>query len=409
MIEATEDDINITTKEHLIEKTQLDLYGDDNFSKQELRRIKMKEREKEYIEFLHTKPDEDVEEYLEKTEVHEPKNEELRLLQRFQPQEETLELRHTGKLVESQDITVGDICPPGCDEAIYQMVRELREKRLEQDDLISESTRQLEIIQREKDSRLKKRKAIDAALQSIERDMEEFQKEKQNALNQIDIVLSLYMNQVEYVVDGKMSEELSGALVFGNSSLKNLKATIQQHVGEKVALRQLQKELQNQHSALVRERRANENKAAELEQRVIDVQMLKFGQVIDLDVIDSMRVQKTTLDLKEHMKTQEAHHAFELDSWDQKINHAIDELAIAMKKNAALLNVIADVKEKQSAIEQTMRAKATTTFRDPLIEKKRDVVELARLKQVVNVQAKQIENLATELRVLHRDKQSIFP
>ncbi|KAJ7531943.1 hypothetical protein O6H91_14G065800 [Diphasiastrum complanatum] len=394
MIEATEDDINITTKEHLIEKTQLDLYGDDNFSKQELRRIKMKEREKEYIEFLHTKPDEDVEEYLEKTEVHEPKNEELRLLQRFQPQEETLELRHTGKLVESQDIT---------------MVRELREKRLEQDDLISESTRQLEIIQREKDSRLKKRKAIDAALQSIERDMEEFQKEKQNALNQIDIVLSLYMNQVEYVVDGKMSEELSGALVFGNSSLKNLKATIQQHVGEKVALRQLQKELQNQHSALVRERRANENKAAELEQRVIDVQMLKFGQVIDLDVIDSMRVQKTTLDLKEHMKTQEAHHAFELDSWDQKINHAIDELAIAMKKNAALLNVIADVKEKQSAIEQTMRAKATTTFRDPLIEKKRDVVELARLKQVVNVQAKQIENLATELRVLHRDKQSIFP
>ena len=65
-------------------------------------------------------------------------------------------------------------------------------------------------------------------------------------------------------------------------------------------------ELRKEHVQLNRDKRAKEAKIVELEKKAKDVAMLKFGQIIDLDVLDRLGTNKGSEDLKETLKKQEA-------------------------------------------------------------------------------------------------------
>ena len=56
-------------------------------------------------------------------------------------------------------------------------------------------------------------------------------------------------------------------------------------------------------------------------------QMLKFGQEVDLEVLEKMSVNKTAEDLKEQLKKLESKNAAELKAWQKKIEEAAAELA----------------------------------------------------------------------------------
>ena len=87
-----------------------------------------------------------------------------------------------------------EFCPPGCDPPLYEQVCELREKRLDQEEVLAEFQKALEALKKENDSLLKKDKAIDAAMVSTESDIQEFQNLKQRRLNEIDVVVTLKLH-----------------------------------------------------------------------------------------------------------------------------------------------------------------------------------------------------------------------
>jgi hypothetical protein len=51
-------------------------------------------------------------------------------------------------------------------------------------------------LKREQDALGKKLKTVEAAVKGVEKEMDDFQKEKQGALNQIDVALTLSLHQV---------------------------------------------------------------------------------------------------------------------------------------------------------------------------------------------------------------------
>ena len=61
---------------------------------------------------------------------------------------------------------------------------------------------------------------------ATETDIEDFQREKQAALNELDVLVLLHAHQIEYLVDGKLPTDLSGALVFSNAELARLRSRI---------------------------------------------------------------------------------------------------------------------------------------------------------------------------------------
>ena len=83
------------------------------------------------------------------------------------------------------------VVPPGCDQALYDGVLELREKRLDQDilrnfkgidDLIHASTA--------------RERQIDKDMKSVVQEIQNFQNEKQRELNRIDVYVTLTLNQI---------------------------------------------------------------------------------------------------------------------------------------------------------------------------------------------------------------------
>ena len=78
----------------------------------------------------------------------------------------------------------------------YEQVCELREKRLDQEDVLADLQKAVEALKKDHEALVKKERVIDAALNASESEIREFQSHKQQELNKLDTVVALKMHQV---------------------------------------------------------------------------------------------------------------------------------------------------------------------------------------------------------------------
>ena len=81
-----------------------------------------------------------------------------------------------------------DSCPNGCDVTLYEQVVELREKRLDQEEILAEIQRTIDELQRTHDRHTQREKQIDRDVGSYSKEIRSFQTEKQQRLNKCDTV-----------------------------------------------------------------------------------------------------------------------------------------------------------------------------------------------------------------------------
>lgn len=74
----------------------------------------------------------------------------------------------------------------------------------------------------------KKEKVIEGALKSAENEIQQFQTEKQQKLNELEVVLSLRMHQIQCLVNGLIPDSVSDCLVFASSGLRKLDFRVDQ-------------------------------------------------------------------------------------------------------------------------------------------------------------------------------------
>ncbi|MEW5304835.1 MAG: hypothetical protein WDW36_007418 [Sanguina aurantia] len=307
---------------------------------------------------------------------------------------------------DEEDDGVDEVCPVGANPALYLRVGELREKRLDQEDLITEFSKSIELLKKDKESLSKKQRLLETVLSAVNAEIDEFQREKQGRLNQIDVVVSLPLSAIEYLVDGRMPTDLSAALVFGNGQLARLKSRTDELEAEKAELRLRQKELKRTHVALLRDKAAKEVKVRELEQRALDVQMLKFGQVIDLELLDRVGSTQGTEELKEELREQEVRYARELTEWDARIAGRTDELMALTRHNTAALNAVSELTAAQRRLEGGPDRHAEG--HDPVQQRRAEVEERDGLVALVNSQAADIELLKSQVGALRRKDTSVY-
>ena len=78
----------------------------------------------------------------------------------------------------------------------FVQICELREKRLEQEDVYTDFQKGVELLKKENDTLIKKEKVIDKALRDTEADIQAFQTEKQRKLNELHVLVMLQLHQV---------------------------------------------------------------------------------------------------------------------------------------------------------------------------------------------------------------------
>nr|A8J1V4.1 RecName: Full=Cilia- and flagella-associated protein 44 [Chlamydomonas reinhardtii] len=310
--------------------------------------------------------------------------------------------------VDDDDDGGEEVCPPGCDQSVYERVCDLREKRLDEEDMIAEFTKTIEVLRKEKEALAKKQRLVEQGLAAVNADMAEFQKEKQGRLNQVEVIVALRMHQIEYLLDGCLPDDLSACLVFSASQLRRLQARVDELEEEKAGLRAAHKELRRQHAALLRDKADKEARVAELEARAHDVQMLKFGQVIDLELLDRVSSSRGTEELREDLKKQELAYARELAEWDAKINARMDELVVLTRENTACLNAVSELTAAQRRLESGLTATRKGLFADPVQQRRAEVEERDALVALVNAQAAELDRLKGQLLALRRKDTSMY-
>lgn len=91
---------------------------------------------------------------------------------------------------------IEDICPPGCDQIIFEKILDLREKKLDTEEVSSEINKNIEDLKRTNERLKQREKQIAKETQQTEYEVTQFQLQKQAALNQIKVIVPLRLSQI---------------------------------------------------------------------------------------------------------------------------------------------------------------------------------------------------------------------
>ena len=126
------------------------------------------------------------------------------------------------------------ICPAGCDHTLFDKACELREKRLDLEDAITEEKKALESQKKELESLKKKAKTMDAHVKTALGELQAFQLKKQQRLNELDQVAVLRFHQIlHHGKEGEPPPSIVQCLVFPAPALHSLGKRIGELTTEK--------------------------------------------------------------------------------------------------------------------------------------------------------------------------------
>ncbi|GMF64942.1 unnamed protein product [Phytophthora lilii] len=311
-----------------------------------------------------------------------------------------------------------DTCPPGCDLTLYEKVLALREKRADVDDAMGELNKATEELRKAGERQAAKQRSIDKELAATEQDTQQFQSEKQSRFNQLDVVVPLSTRQLRCLEPPSPNQQnwllpaqAAGCLVFTTRAFSALTERIESLQAENKQLRQQFRDLHKQQSVLAREKRLQQETIARAQDRSEQLQRLKFGQLVDLEVLDRACDASSVDELQTRVKVRELEGERALRRVKQthpQLQHAILQ---ATEQNTALLGQIAALTERQAELERELNRNQGSgsgsgdgggllNVEDDAALAEREMKERNKLVRLVKLQAREVEALKQEIGLL---------
>ncbi|XP_038318346.1 cilia- and flagella-associated protein 44 isoform X1 [Canis lupus familiaris] len=301
------------------------------------------------------------------------------------------------------------ICPTNCDVGLFEMALQLREKRLDIEEALVEEKKSIDNLRKEHDALSKKVKIVATNLNAAEEALEAYQREKQQRLNELMIVIPLKLHQIEHVVFGEIPSDLSGTLVFSNQSLSRLQERITQLHEENAKQQKLNKECRERRKQLIREKREMAKTISKMEETVRQLMISKFGRVIDLEALQTLSVNTTLEELKIRKIRKELLNAKEMKMWEEKIAQVRWELMMKTKEHTKKLHQMNDLcieKKKLDSRLNTLQNQQGNAFQGP---RKADIVAKEKVAELIQLQAERILALKEEIALLRKKGGLILP
>ncbi|XP_036303112.1 cilia- and flagella-associated protein 44 [Pipistrellus kuhlii] len=310
----------------------------------------------------------------------------------------------------SEDEVFDDsICPSNCDVSLFELALQLREKRLDIEEALVEEKKVLDNLKKEFDTLSKKVKVVATNLNAAEEDLEAYQREKQQQLNEILVVIPLKFHQIEHVVFGEIPTDLSGTLVFSNQSLSRLQGRIVQLQEENSKQQKLNKDWRERRKQLIREKREMSKTIHQMEETVRDLMISKFGRVIDLAALQTLSVNTTLEELRIRKLRKELTNAREIKEWEEKIAQVRWELMMKTKEHTRKLHQMNDLcieKKKLDSRLNTLQNQQGNAFQGP---RKADIVAREKVTHLIQLQADRILALKHEIAILRKKNSITLP
>ncbi|CAG2237888.1 CFAP44 [Mytilus edulis] len=313
---------------------------------------------------------------------------------------------------ESDDDAGGydlDICPPGCDQTLYDNTCAMREKRLDIEEALVEEKKNNETLKKELESMNKKLKVIINALKTAQNDLEAFQLEKQQKLNELDVVVTLKLHQIQYMINAVLPQDLSQTLVFESNGVNRLQHRIKELEHEKQLQKKQMKEARKTHVTLIKDRKVFDAKIREMEEQTNEMMIAKFGQHVDIEKLETITVNRAIEELKEKLRMTEIQCSEEVTEWDEKIKDKKNKITLLIRDNTNRLDQLNLLMNEQKQFEKSLDSRQKNLGEEYSGIRKADVHEKQRLIQLVQLQAQEIDALKEEIMLLSRKGGHILP
>jgi cilia- and flagella-associated protein 44 len=168
---------------------------------------------------------------------------------------------------------------------------------------------------------------------------------------------------------------------------------------ERVNLKELHKER-------VRLNREHDERASEIEMwtnKCNNIQMLKFGRIIDLDVIEAGSDRSKEIEAEKGVKLVEEENMQQLTKLQASVEELTEKLAQATVRNTELLNTVSGLTEMRLMITRELNStKGPAVSEDVVLAKNREREERKRMKMYLQLQAREITALKAEITMLKR-------
>ncbi|KAM9841110.1 cilia- and flagella-associated protein 44 [Aulostomus maculatus] len=303
------------------------------------------------------------------------------------------------------------VCPPGCDPELFENTLQLRERRLDLEELLVEEKRHAEALQKECDILLKKKKMLESHRREAEDELELVNREKQQKMNELDVVVPLRLHQIELINNGSVPSDLRSALVLTRTELNRLQERVTQLQAEKTQQKQVYCQARQQHFRFIRESKDMEAEIKELEKQSNQLMTMKFGRKVNVEALQMLSGNRTLEELKQEKLLQNAACDQEIKEWDVKVEEAQDALMEAIRGNTERVHCLSNLYEEKKELEQRLSARQRKIGCNTLQDygRRADREEIRRLQHLVATQSRQMEALSKEIHLLSQKGGHILP
>ena len=137
--------------------------------------------------------------------------------------------------------------------------------------------------------------------------------------------------------------------------------------------------------------------------------MLRFGDLVDLDNLEVSGPSSIVLELKQKFDKKERECIKIIEDADGQLEQTQRNLTACIKNNTSYLNMIKDLGKKRLSLDKNLDSTNKAIFVDEDDEQKKSMLEeKKKLRELLELQAKEIETLKTEINLYKRKGGHIY-
>jgi len=324
---------------------------------------------------------------------------------------------------DSDDDDEEETCPAGCEIEVYETVKQMRERRLDFEEALAEAQKQYDELKKMGDRLTTRLKQTSKDIASTTKDIQTSQAAKQKEMNAFSTNVALKTSQLRCIYgaggsDGgsallsrpMLPETVEDCLVFNRNVYLRMKERFKELYTEKRQQTTAFKELQRRQRKLEAMRKKKKVEVDGLDAKCTELQIMKFGAVIDLDDLENSTANSTVQKLQGRIKKQEASHATKLSKLKREVKAKETDLMKFTHANTKILNETSALTERMHRLEKNLNNKAgagePTSNNDPAAKK--DAEERRKLVHLVRLQAREVDALKAEIMMLRRKGGHIY-
>lgn len=292
-------------------------------------------------------------------------------------------------------------CPKNCDQRLYDLTFELRHERHEIERVIKSKQVEVELLESDIETLSQCQAKAEKEFESNRAKLTELRRKKQEMLNEVNTVVCLKMDQMQYFKNQPEFEDVNNTLLFNNNNVTKLYSRV-----GKLALETIEAKRKHRinviHLAKMKtDIKFMEKQISDLKDATNQAMLKKFGRVIDLNEVEETILRRFAFEMQvemkanaEDIKRQYANKINELKKAkiekEEKLNRVIQE---ATEK----LNILTVLEEEKNFLYRIISMQNRKKENRSQRELDND---LSKLKEISNHQKEQIEMLQREIRAL---------